>query len=353
MQIIDRGKDYILSNCAKFLAREFQNARHNDGQFPEGDYRSFIAEVWRFPIVDSWADGTHFVDDYSLNSVTFIYPIPPNAPVPQSVSVIGTFGTLFEPVPMQQVLGTPYFVLTAVLPKSRVYTYKYLVDGVAVVDPVNPQRTTLDNGKVWSRFFTQLCTQPIVFEDWELSLVDRMTQRILPFHTDAGENFLRRYYNTLSASDRATQFARAYRLDEPVGVVNFIDKLLAREENHRLNDYRICLRQMDAVLRQRDPYAEPSDMPDQVYDDLYSEMAADQVPGWDRGAYESPSFFLKLLRRHAYEGAFSHPKYGGNVGAAGWAYLEERYTDPTTGATLFNWRRIMEQPLGQSPDYHG
>jgi hypothetical protein len=106
------------------------------------------------------------------------------------------------------------------------------------------------------------------------------------------------------------------------------------------------------VLRQHDPYVEPADMPDGVYDDLYSQMASDSVPGWDTSAYSSPSFFLKLLRRHTYEGAFTHPKYGGNVGAAGWAYLSERYTDPATGMTLFNWPRITEAPLGESTDYH-
>jgi hypothetical protein len=110
---------------------------------------------------------------------------------------------------------------------------------------------------------------------------------------------------------------------------------------------------MDRVLRQRDPFLEPRDMPNQVYDDLYAEMATDSVQGWDTSAYGSPAFFLKLLRRHSYEGAFSHPKYGGNVVASGWAYLESRFSDPATDTTLFNWRRIMEQPLGESPDYHG
>jgi hypothetical protein len=269
------------------------------------------------------------------------------------VSVIGTFCNLFEPIPLQVVAGEPFFALSVVLPKGRVYTYQFMVDGKPVLDPVNPQRVVLDNGKTWSRFFTDLCTVPITFEDWELTLLDRMTQRILPFHTDLGQNFLRRYYDTLTHSDKENQFARAFRLDEPVGVVNFIDKLLAKQENHRLVDYRLCLLQMDAVLRSRYPSAEPADMPNQVYDDLYGQMAAGNVPGWDTSAYGNPAFFLKLLRRHAYEGAFAHPKYGGNVGAAGWAYLEGRFTDPATGTTLFNWERIMEPPLGNSTDYRG
>lgn len=353
MQVIDRGDTYVLNNCSKYLARAFQDPRHNYGQFPAGDVRTFIAESWRFPIVDAWADGTNFVPDYASNSVTFIYPVFPGAVTPHSVSVIGTFGNLFAPMALQPVTGEPLFALTVVLPKGRVYTYQFIVDGKPVLDPVNPQRVVLDNGKTWSRFFTDLCVIPITFEDWELTLLDRMTQRILPFHTDLGQNFLKRYYDVLTNSDKESQFARAFRLDEPVGVVNFIDKLVAKQENHRLKDYRLCLVQMDAVLRSRYPYAEPADMPGGVYDDLYGQMATDNVPGWDTSSYGSPAFFLKMLRRHAYEGAFAHPKYGGNVGAAGWAYLADRFTNPTTGATLFNWERIMEPPLGKSADYRG
>ena len=56
----------------------------------------------------------------------------------------------------------------------------------------------------------------------------------------------------------------------------------------------------------------------EVYFDLYNEMATNQVAGWNYDAYGSPQFFLYLLRRHVVTGAFCHPKYGGNVGAAGW-----------------------------------
>jgi Gluconate 2-dehydrogenase subunit 3 len=350
--VVDLGDLYVLNNCSKFLARGFHDARHNYGQFPDGDMRAFFAESWRFPIVDAWSDGTNFVPDYASNSVTFIYPLFPGSPAPQSVSVIGTFSNLFEPMELHPVAGEPLLALTVVLPKGRVYTYQYVVDGQPTLDPINPQRATLDNGKTWSRFFTDLCTVPITFESWEWVLLDRMTKRILPFHTAKGQNFLNRYYDMLTAAAKETQYARAFRLDVSVGVVNFIDKLVAKQENHRLMDYRLCLPQIDKAVRAADPYAEPADMPDQVYDDLYTQMASNSVPGWDTSAYGDPSYFLKLLRRHTYEGAFTHPKYGGNVGAAGWAYLEQRFTD-ATGTTLFDWRRITEQPLGKSQDYRG
>ena len=51
-------------------------------------------------------------------------------------------------------------------------------------------------------------------------------------------------------------------------------------------------------------------------------------------------------------GAFVHPKAGGNSGAAGWSYLEGRFTD-AQGQTLFDWRRALEVPLGHNTDYRG
>ncbi|MBL8292259.1 MAG: hypothetical protein JNN08_10510, partial [Bryobacterales bacterium] len=68
---------------------------------------------------------------------------------------------------------------------------------------------------------------------------------------------------------------------------------------------------------------------------------------------------LYLLRRHVVTGAFCHPKYGGNAGAAGWAYLEETYRKPSPspgvlGDTFFDWRRSLEPAAGgRNQDYRG
>jgi Gluconate 2-dehydrogenase subunit 3 len=137
-----------------------------------------------------------------------------------------------------------------------------------------------------------------------------------------------------------------------VGAVNFIDNILAKEENHHLVDYKLSLKQIDRVLRKRNPFIEPSDMSKELYIDLYNEMATNKVDGWNYDQYSSPLYFLQLLRRHTYTGAFSHPKYGGNVGASGWAYLSERYRD-AEGQTLFDWQKAIEQPLGTNNDYRG
>jgi hypothetical protein len=96
----------------------------------------------------------------------------------------------------------------------------------------------------------------------------------------------------------------------------------------------------------------------EIYFDLYNEMATNKVAGWDYSQYSSPQFFLYLFRRHVVTGAFCHPKYGGNAGAAGWAYLSERYVSPPAASaqpleTLFDWRLSVEPPLGVNADYLG
>jgi hypothetical protein len=68
-------------------------------------------------------------------------------------------------------------------------------------------------------------------------------------------------------------------------------------------------------------------------------------------------YFLSLIRRHTITGAFSHPKYGGNIGGAGWSYLQERYDikneNAQTVGNYFNWELALEKPLGTNENYQG
>ena len=349
-QTLRLDDQYTLNHCTRYLAR------YNFDQLTSDDWSADICESWRFPIIDSYSDGAHFEDNYAFNRVTFIYA-QQGTPRSQNLAVIGTFNNLYEPLPLQPVrfqdTPTRYYALSLVVPKGEVHTYKFLLDGEERLDPINPQRVTLDNGKTWSRFFTQLCNEPLTLSRQQLALLNRLTQQILPFRTGEGQQFLSMYYNNLDSRSKEVQYAHAYRLDQPVGVVNFIDKLLAREERHHLVDYTVCLRLIDSLLRSRNPYIEPAQMGMEMYVELYNEMAnSNQVAGWDYEQYSNPRYFLQLLRRHTFTGAFSHPKYGGNVAAIGWAYLEDKYQD-ANGQTLFNWRRAIEKPLGENSDYHG
>ena len=344
VRIVEKDDLDLLNLCTKYLSRA-------------GD-PSASAEAWRFPVIDVFR-GSPFDPNDPDNEVVFIYKAPPGTTT--RVGVLGTFATLYEAVPLKPVrfLGedTGYFGLSVAVPKGQAHIYQYVVDGKLTLDPINPQRVVLENGKTWSRFFTDSYLQPMILELWELKLLYRLTEQILPFRVAEAELFLQQFYNYLDRQDKDA--SKVYRLDESVGEVNAIDKLLAHEERHRLNDYHVCLKQIDTVLRKRNPYMEPSELSKEFFNDLYNGLAndpsnpANRIDGWDYGAYANPSFFLYILRRHAVTGAFAHPKYAGNVGAAGWAYLSEKYVEVKDGqrSTLFDWRAALEKPLGTNEDY--
>jgi hypothetical protein len=247
-----------------------------------------------------------------------------------------------------------YRAATVLLPAGRVYRYLLRVGDAPQPDPINPQRRQLANGETVSEFFTDYCSTPITFEPWERKLLRRLVECVLPLQSSEQEQFEQQPGG--EAADFTRLKLQEHVLDQSVGAVNFIDKLVAREERHRLRDYRTCLLQIERVLRQRHVYGEPGDAPKAFYQTLYAEMATGSVPGWNYSAYGSPAFFLQLLRRHVWTGTFAHPRYGGNGGwdlsapsagrgADGWRWLAERYP--------FDWAAALNPPLGRNDQYRG
>jgi hypothetical protein len=350
-QVVEKDDIYVLNHATKFLARDNTDPRHDYGQYGPSDPRARKCEPWRFPVVDGHYSERDPEVAYRWNEVTFIY-FDESAPVPQSASVVGTFAPLYSTISLRRVKDTPYFAVTVLVPKGELHTYRFIVDGQLRIDPVNPQRTTNDNGVEWSRFFTQGCTRRISFEPWEMDILSRFTNHILPFRTREGQRFLDQYFAQMDKNTGHRRYIGPYKFDEGVGVANFIDKVVAREESHHLIDYKICLAEINRLLRVRNPFKEPRQMPTEMYVELYDQMGSGAVPGWNYGAYGSPQYFLKLLRRHTLTGAFSHPKYCGNAAACGWAYLSERYVNPQ-GQTLFNWQQALEKPVGANEHYRG
>jgi hypothetical protein len=352
--VVAKDAQYVLNHCTRFLARENPAIRHDFGQYEADDPRARICEAWRFPIVDSHWDGASAETSYAFNDVTFVYDArgDPDA----EVGVVGTFGDLWSPVPLRPVefLGEPtgFLSVTVRVPKGQVHAYKLRVGSDYVVDPINPQRIRIDNGRTWSRFFTDACQLPLVLTRRERELLGRLVAHLLPFRDPENSRFIRDVYFKLDRAARTQAFPLAYRLDEDVGVVNYIDKLVARAEQHNADDYRTCLGIVDGLLRQRFGGLDPLMLASDVYADLHEELKSDRVDGWDYGRYGSPRFFLLLLRRHAMTGAFVHPKAGGNSGAAGWMYLESRFRTEQD-RTLFDWRRAIEAPLGRNTEYRG
>ncbi|KUG53869.1 hypothetical protein AVL61_15170 [Kocuria rosea subsp. polaris] len=345
---------HVLNQCTRYITRDTTAPRHDFGQYASDDPRAVLCEPWRFPLVDSYFDRNSPEESYRYNTVTFVYD--GRATRPTSVEVVGTFGELFSPVALRPVrfLGddTGFWAVGIRVAKGQSHRYLVGVDEQWDVDSINPQYATSDNGRTWSRFFTEACQIPLVLSARERELLGRLVAHLLPFRLPENSKFIREVYNQLDRLARVQEFPLAYRLDEEVGVVNYIDKLLARSEQHHADDYHTCLAIIDRLLRQRYGGLDTLMLPLDAYAALYDEMATNVVDGWDTSQYADPQHFLLLLRRHALTGAFAHPRTGGNSGAAGWVYLESRYQN-SEDETLFDWRRALEAPLGRNTDYRG
>jgi len=330
--ILPLDHTHILNHCAKHLARD---------QGP-------ISEPWRFPLIDQ------HLANVQANRVTFV--LQQATDDAHQSNLIGTFAPLYQAIPLQRVQQNqrpmPYVAVSLLVPHGQVHQYVFQREESLFPDEINPQQQIRDSGQIWSRLFTDFCHTPLCFEIWERKLLQRLCKHILPFNDPAAERFLRQhYYQLQSQKKRYDQSQEVHQLDHSVGESNYIDKVLAREESHHLIDYKICLGIIEQLMRQRNPYEEPHEISRQLYMDLFNEMANNQVVGWPLEKYDNPAYFLRLLRRHTVTGAFSHPKYGGNIGAAGWAYLQERFNNEN--GSLFDWRKAMEAPLGTSEEYLG
>jgi len=142
-----------------------------------------------------------------------------------------------------------------------------------------------------------------------------------------GESF--RAFTVTEAAALSAMVARLIPRDEngpgaiEAGVPRYIDGLLRSDQNtyhgpnnpdQNLTDaYAAGLKAIDAYAQQAHaaPFASlrPVDQ-----DALLTEMQANRAPGFTP---DSRTFF-NLVRRHAIEGMFGDPYYGGNVNFAGW-----------------------------------
>jgi hypothetical protein len=346
--VIQKEPDYVLNHCAKYLARDNADERHSFFGLDAGQARARISEPWRFPIVD--ADDSGVAGASEWNHVTFIYQAPEDHPDIRIQLLTPCLG-LYAPAALKPVEDSLYLALTLRVPKGRRHRYRFIVKGRAQLDPINPQTVATPQNETWSSFWTWTYNEPINLERWEMALIGRMTSALLPFQGRETRNLIERGLN----DGNVMHF---FRMDIPVGVANYIDNILAREERHHLGSYRLCLPMIDRVLRRRHPGVEPVNVGDPDYkalfDDMKNKSPALTQDGWDFAVYDNPGYFLYILRRHTWTGAFSHPKYGGNPGGLGWAFLGETYrTTADLLVTAFDWGRAIEAPLGNSTEYRG
>src|SRR6516162_4966316 len=119
-----KDDQYVLNYSAKYLARSNTDRLHAYGPTGVDAPRDRILEAWRFPSIGTYGGGAPAVNEpeafSDYNEVTFIYA-GADAESPASVSVIGTFATLCDPIPMQRINfedePTRYWSVTYVVPK--------------------------------------------------------------------------------------------------------------------------------------------------------------------------------------------------------------------------------------------
>ncbi len=345
---IEKDPNDIFNYCTKYLIRDRSNESEDNSRPTEG---------WRFPLVMTKLHEEE-KNVGKLNEVTFVYKQSKVEDVKQ-VELIGSFLPLYKKLPLKPLtfMGAPsgLYYLTVILPVGKGYYYRYLVNGQSKLDPINPQKTMFKHGKEWSFFFTDYFNYSNDFEEWEMNLLQRLVQQIALFRTEEAQNFVNRFYQGLPRGEKDAM--PIYKLDESVGEINYITNILAREERHHLQDYKICIKLIDQVLRQRNPVVNSWQVSEELINDLYEQMANGNVPGWDYQQYNDPKYFIKLIRRHSITGAFCHPRHGGNIGCAGWNYLKEKYSiKDETGQTIgthFNWALSIEKPFGKNENYLG
>jgi hypothetical protein len=312
----------VENHCAKRLART----------------NGAISEAWDFPKLNRTAEP-------GISRLTFIVDVGDYADG-HTVELCCTATGLDRLVPLERMGDTPWWAVDVLASDGEVHRYQFRIDGSWTTDPINPFTLQDASGVEWSRCFTNNCHQILTFERWEVEILDRLTRYIM-------------FFRSPEAQKLGTDLANGYRFNAEVGMVSYIDKALARHESHRLVDYKICLSIIDSVLRTRVPTLEPELVPDSVIATLYDQMSASDgkantqsFPDWDYTKYSNPRFFLKLLRRHAFSGAFCDPSWGGNSQGMGWSVLQALY-QREDGQTAFDWRRTRPAPLGTASDYAG
>ena len=294
-----------------------------------------------FPVAE-----TYYPDKANFSLVTFIFFNREE----KDIFLLGNFANLYTTYQLSRVKlnnsDTNLYAVTLKLPTRAVYFYQFKIDQSFYIDPLNSFSKTLDNGKTWSCFITEGYKTPLIFEEWEVKILQRFVSFVLPFKTAEFKTFVNRH----SAQFDNTTRSMLNQLYYDIGVVNFIDKLLARQERHHVINYQLCLSEMKQVLLRLNNTQEPEDMDEYFYARLFEIMEKNDFSVWNKAKYDNPAYFLKALRRHIITGAFSHPRHGGNTQALGWQFLADLLSNKPED-NLFDWRQALEIPLGNNKDY--
>jgi len=301
-----------------------------------------------FPVIETTKSKNH---QNTFNHVNFVYFADSKDKI--NIYLIGDFDYLYKKRKLHQIFlndsPTRFWAITLKLPIGNLFYYKFLVNNKLVTDPLNTLSKTLDNNIEWSVCFTHYYKNAIVFEKWEWVILQRLVSYLLPFKTDEFDTFVNKHQGQFNNMTRSL----VSQLNYDIGCVNFIDKLIAKDERHHIIDYKLCLKEIKRILLLLNQFQEPGEMDEYFYQRVYEIMINTDFSLWDKSRYEEPDYFIKVLRRHIITAAFSHPKYGGNTLALGWQFLNALLKENNEDNAGYDWRQAIEKPLGTNTEYAG
>ena len=105
------------------------------------------------------------------------------------------------------------------------------------------------------------------------------------------------------------------------GVIQYIDRALSEAESDAADEYRSGLAALDAYSRytRGGPFIDLSTI-DQ--DSVLIDVQLGAATGAGVGFVGSSGSFFNMVKSHTWQGMFGDPKYGGNVGFAGWDLID-------------------------------
>ena len=126
------------------------------------------------------------------------------------------------------------------------------------------------------------------------------------------------------------------------GVLQYIDRALSEAESDAADEYRSGLAALDAYSRytRGGPFVDLSTV-DQ--DSVLIDVQLGAATGAGVGFQGSSGSFFNMVKSHTWQGMFGDPKYGGNVGFAGWDLVD--YPGVRLGMSPEDQRRLEADQL--------
>ena len=135
---LQKDQQYIFDHSTNYPALGNTAAVHQYNGINLTNPISWIAEVWRLTVVNSYRMPDETTASLEFAQETITYSIPPGQ-LPDYTAMIGTSAGLYDPLSLELFADTPYFALMPMIPHSgEQHHCRYLADGKLLPAPADP-----------------------------------------------------------------------------------------------------------------------------------------------------------------------------------------------------------------------